>query len=108
MAKDQYLLVLTTFPDTESARQIGTLLIELQIAACLNLLPASQSIYRWKGKVENKTEVPVFIKTTNNNYPALETRIREAHPDEVPEIIAIPIERGATDYLAWISEVTFD
>lgn len=108
MAKDQYLLILTTFPDAEAARQIGTLLIELQIAACVNLLPPSQSIYRWKGAIENKTEVPVFIKTTANNYREIETRIRESHPDEVPEIIAIPIERGSSDYLAWISDVTFD
>lgn len=108
MAKDQYLLVLTTFPDAEAARQIGTLLIELQIAACVSLLPPSQSIYRWKGKIENKTEVPLFIKTTHNNYREVESRIREAHPDEVPEIIAIPIEQGSSDYLAWISDVTFD
>lgn len=108
MAKDQYLLILTTFPDIEAARQIGTLLIELQIAACVNLLPASQSIYRWKGKIENKTEVPVFIKTTANNYAGVESRIREAHPDQVPEIIAMPIGHGSPDYLAWISESTFD
>jgi len=108
MAKDQYILVLTTFPDAESARQIGTKLVELQVAACVNLLPPSQSIYRWKGVTENKTEVPVFIKTTSNNYSEVETRIREAHPSEVPEIIAIPIDRGSSDYLAWISDVTFD
>ncbi|MCF6312865.1 MAG: divalent-cation tolerance protein CutA [Verrucomicrobiales bacterium] len=108
MAKDQYILILTTFPDTESARQIGTLLIELQIAACVNILPASQSIYRWQGKIENKTEVPVFIKSTKNNYPNIETRIQEAHPDQVPEIISMPIDQGSPAYLAWISESTFD
>lgn len=108
MAKDQYILVLTTFPDAEAARQIGTQLVELQIAACVNLLPPSQSIYRWKGVTENKTEVPVFIKTTQNNYKEVETRIREAHPDQVPEIVAVPIEHGSPDYLAWISDSTFD
>ena len=78
MAKDQYILILTNFPDAESARQIGTKLVELQIAACVNLLPASDSIYRWEGAVESKTEIPVFIKTTHNNYQEVESRIREA------------------------------
>ena len=108
MAKDQYILILTTFPDVGAARQIGTQLVELQIAACVNLLPPSQSIYRWKGITENKTEVPVFIKTTQNNYKEVEARIREAHPDQVPEIVAVPIEHGSPDYLAWISDSTFD
>ena len=108
MAKDQYILILTTFPDAEAARQIGTQLVEMQIAACVNLLPPSQSIYRWKGATETKIEVPVFIKTTQNNYKEIETRIREAHPDQVPEIVAVPIENGSPDYLAWISDSTFD
>lgn len=108
MAKDQYILILTTFPDLESARQIGTQLVDLQIAACVNLLPPSQSIYRWRGKIESQTEVPVFIKTTQNNYHGVETRIREAHPGKVPEVIAIPIEQGSSDYLAWVSDMTFD
>ena len=108
MSKDQYILVLTNFPDAESARQIGTKLVELQIAACVNLLPQSESIYRWEGSIENKTEIPVFIKSTRNNYQEIETRIREAHPDKTPEIIALPIEHGSSDYLSWISDVTFD
>lgn len=108
MVKDQYILILTTFPDAESARQIGTQLVDLQIAACVNLLPPSQSIYRWQGKIENKTEVPVFIKTTQNNFLGVETRIREAHPGQIPEVIAIPIGQGSSDYLAWVSDMTFD
>ena len=105
---DKYILILTTFPDEEAARQIGTQLVELQIAACVNLLPPSESIYRWEGVTKNKTEVPVFIKTTHNNYQEVETRIREAHPDQVPEIVAVPINHGSPDYLAWISDMTFD
>lgn len=108
MVKDQYILILTTFPDAESARQIGTKLVELQIAACVNLLPPSHSIYRWEGAIETKDEVPVFIKTTHNNYQEVETRIREAHPDQIPEIVAVPIDHGSPDYLAWISDSTFD
>ena len=82
--------------------------MELQIAACVNLLPPAQSIYRWKGEIESKTEVPVFIKTTHNNFHGVESRIRESHPDEIPEVIAIPIDQGSSDYLAWVSDVTFD
>ncbi len=108
MAKDRYILILTNFPDTESARQIGTQLVDLQIAACVNLLPPCESIYRWQGKIEQQSEVPVFIKTTENNFQGVEARIREAHPDQVPEVIAIPIEQGSTDYLAWVSDMTFD
>ena len=105
---DKYILILTNFPDVESARQIGTQLVELQIAACVNLLPPAESIYRWEGACKSKTEVPVFIKTTHNNYQEVEARIREAHPDHVPEIVAVPIDHGSPDYLAWISESTFD
>ena len=106
--KDEYLLVLCTFPSAEDARQIGTLLLDLQIAACVNLVSAVDSIYRWKGKIEHDRETLALIKTTRANYPELEARIQEKHPADVPEIIAIPIERGAASYLAWISEVTRD
>ena len=93
--KDEYLLVLSTFPNPEVARQIGTMLVDLQLAACVNLIPSVDSIYRWKGKIEQDRETLALIKTTRSNYQAVETRIQEKHPAEVPEIIAIPIERGA-------------
>ena len=108
MAQDRYLLVLCTVPSVEEARQIGTLLIELQAAACVNLMPSVESIYRWEGEIQNSTEAMLLIKTTENNYPELEARIREKHPYSNPEIVAVPIERGAAAYLGWVSEVTRD
>lgn len=108
MPRDQYLLVICTFPNVEEARQIGTQLVELQVAACVNLVPQVESIYRWKGEIERESEVLVLIKTTENNYREVEARIQELHPYDTPEVIAVPIERGASSYLGWISEVTRD
>lgn len=108
MPQDQYLLVLCTFSNAAEARQIGTQLIELQVAACVNLIPQVESIYRWKGQIKSEPEVMMMIKTTLNNYREVEARIQELHPYDVPEVIAIPIERGASAYLGWISEVTRD
>ncbi|MCW1914357.1 divalent-cation tolerance protein CutA [Luteolibacter sp. GHJ8] len=94
------MVVLCTFPDIEQARQIGAALVERQVAACVNLLPGVESIYRWEGKVEQASEVMGIIKTTC--YPELEAAIRELHPYEVPEILALPIAAGSTGYLEWL------
>jgi len=96
------MVVLCTFPDLNQARQIGAALVERQVAACVNLLPGVESIYRWEGKVERAGEVLGVIKTTR--YADLEAAIRELHPYEVPEIIALPIVTGLSDYLSWIKE----
>jgi periplasmic divalent cation tolerance protein len=98
------LLVLCTFPDSKQARQIGTLLVERQLTACVNLVPAVESIYRWQGKVENATEVLAVFKTTTAVFLAFEKALAELHPYEVPEIIAIhPAEVSAT-YAAWVRD----
>ena len=98
------ILVLATFPDIKRARQIGTALIEKQLAACVNLLPSVESIYRWKGQVERAIEVQAVIKTTSERYAELESELRALHPYEVPEIIGIEIAKGLPDYLAWIRQ----
>lgn len=108
MAKDQYLLVLCTFPNAEEARQIGTQLVELQVAACVNLVPQVESIFRWDEEIKAEAEVMALIKTTVNNYREIEARIQELHPYDAPEVIAIPIDRGASAYLNWVSAVTRD
>lgn len=100
------LLVLSTFPDAEKARQTGTLLVESQLAACVNLCPGVTSIYRWKGEIESSSEVLALIKTTRAQYPALEQRLRELHPYEVPEILAIPAERAYEAYAQWVMDQT--
>ncbi len=108
MPQDQYLIVLCTLPSAEEARQIGTSLVEMQVAACVNLVPQVESIYRWKGEIKSETEVMAIIKTTVNNYREVEARIQALHPYDTPEVIAVPIDRGASAYLGWISEVTRD
>ena len=100
------LLVLTNCPDEESANAIALALVEERLAACVNILPRVQSVYRWQGAVESATEIPLFIKSTATNYPALEAAIRNRHPYQVPEIIALPVECGLPAYLDWIASET--
>jgi periplasmic divalent cation tolerance protein len=100
------LLVLTNCPDEESANAIALALVEERLAACVNILPRVQSVYRWQGAVESATEIPLLIKSTATNYPALEAAIRDRHPYQVPEIIALPVERGLPAYLDWIASET--
>jgi periplasmic divalent cation tolerance protein len=95
-------VVLCTCPDEEVARQIATTLVEEDLAACVNVLPGVQSIYRWKGGVEHDAETLLIIKTTAQRYPALETRVQALHPYELPEIIAVPIAAGLQGYLDWL------
>jgi periplasmic divalent cation tolerance protein len=103
---DQTLLVITNCPDEASANAIALAVVEARLAACVNLLPRIQSIYRWQGSVESATEIPLFIKSTAAHYPTLEQAIRERHPHRVPEIIALPVAHGLPDYLNWVAAET--
>ena len=96
------LLVFCTFPDAASARQIGTVLVETQLAACVNLVPAVESIYRWQGKVETAAETLALFKTTTAAFPAFEKTLAGLHPYEVPEIIALAPAQVAAPYRAWV------
>jgi uncharacterized protein involved in tolerance to divalent cations len=96
------ILALTTFPNQEVARQIGTQIVGAQLAACVNILPGVESIYAWKGKVERESELLGLIKTTNGNWEALKNWIGKHHPYEEPELIAIPLEKGVAVYLDWV------
>ena len=100
------LLVITNCPDEESANAIALAAIEAKLAACVNILPRVQSVYRWQGKVESTSEIPLFFKSTAANYPALESRIRERHPYALPEIIALPLSHGLPAYLNWVAAET--
>lgn len=101
---NEVLLVISTFPDIAVARQIGTLLVEKQLAACVNLLPGAESIYRWQGKVETANEVLAIFKTTQQGFPKFERELGRLHPYDVPEIVAIEPEAVAGSYLAWVLE----
>lgn len=100
------LVVLSTFPNAENARQIGTIMVESQLAACVNLCPKMESIYRWQGQVERAEEVLAIFKTSSTAYPVLEQRLRELHPYDVPEIVALHPEQVSGTYLEWVLQET--
>jgi len=96
------ILVLTTFPDINTAQRMSEQMVQSKLAACVNIMPAGQSIYEWEGKICKESEHIAVIKTTDQQYPKLELYIKEQHPYELPEIISTPITRGSKDYLHWI------
>lgn len=101
---EQSIIVFCTFPDAETARRIARILVEEKLAACANLIPQVESIYRWKGAIETASEVQALIKSTTWKYQMLEARILKLHPYEVPEIVSVRINDGHLDYLRWIEE----
>lgn len=103
MMENEVLLVFTNLPDRDSAHRMATALIENRAAACVNILSACNSVYRWQGKIETTDEVPVLIKTTRAAYPEMEKFIRTHHPYELPEIIAVSVAAGLPAYLQWIA-----
>jgi periplasmic divalent cation tolerance protein len=100
------LLVITNLPDRASADTLAGALVERRAAACVNILAPCRSVYRWKGAIETAEEHPVFAKTTRDRYPVLERVIRELHPYELPEIIAVPLGGGLPAYLEWVAAET--
>ncbi len=101
-----HLLILSTAPDIETAEKLAKGLIEQRLAACVNLLPQTISLYEWEGKLERTGEVLMLIKSTKHNYPALESALRAEHPYELPEILAVPVEQGLQGYLDWVERCT--
>lgn len=100
------LVVLCTCPDSDTAERISHHLVAEGLAACVNVLPGIRSCYLWQGKVETDDEVLLVIKTRGACYEALESAILSLHPYELPEVIAVPIDRGLPAYLEWITEST--
>ncbi|WP_374339698.1 divalent-cation tolerance protein CutA [Leeia sp.] len=96
------LLVLCNIPANADPAGMAQLLVEEQLAACINLLPPVRSFYRWQAQVVQDEETPLLIKTTQQAYPALEKRLQALHPYELPEIIAVPICKGLPTYLTWM------
>lgn len=97
-------LVYCTCPEDATAASLAESLVSERLAACANRIPAMSSTYRWQGKVHTEAEVQLILKTTADRYPALQRRIRELHPYELPEIIAVPVQAGLPDYLSWIRQ----
>jgi len=98
------LLVVSTWPSAELARSASRIIIEERLAACANIVPNVESIYRWEGRIETGSELLVFMKTTAARYPALERRIQELHPFAVPEILGFGAETGLLAYCDWVRE----
>jgi periplasmic divalent cation tolerance protein len=96
-------IVLTTTGSTEEARQLGRTLVEERLAACATLVPAVESIYRWKGEIESASETLLLLKTDIDRLAALEARLHELHSYETPEFLVLPAESGSNGYLDWLN-----
>jgi len=97
-------VVLSTAGSEDEARKIAHHLVEHQLAACVNIVPGIESIYRWQGKVETAREWLLLIKTTTEKFPAVRDAIRKLHSYDLPECIAIQIEDGSAEYVQWIGD----
>ena len=100
----EFVVVLTTLPGDADADAFARTLVDERLAACVNVLPPMQSTYRWKGSVETAAERQLLIKTRAAGVAALEQRVRELHPYDVPEFLVIPVNGGSAAYLAWLNE----
>jgi periplasmic divalent cation tolerance protein len=96
-------VVLVTGPDREALTALGRRLVEERLAACVNVLGDVRSIYRWEGAVEEAAEALALLKTTGTRLEALTARVRELHPYEEPEVVALPVVGGSASYLAWVA-----
>lgn len=101
---DEVRVVLSTAPDPDTARALARDLVEARLAACVNLVPGATSVYRWEGRVEEAAEVLMVLKTTAAALPALEGALRERHPYDVPECVALDPARVEPRYRAWLLE----
>ncbi|MGH8751353.1 MAG: divalent-cation tolerance protein CutA [Burkholderiales bacterium] len=100
------ILVITHLPDRDAALKLANQLIKARLAACVNVMGACTSVYRWQGKTETASEVPVFIKTLQAHFPEVERLVKQNHPYELPEIIAVPVSAGFNAYLDWVATET--
>ncbi len=103
---NDFVQVTTTTEREEDARQIADLLVERRLAACVQIVGPISSVYRWQGKVESAREWQCLVKTRHDLLDDVSDAIREIHPYEVPEIIAVPIVAGSREYLTWLEEQT--
>jgi|SRR6266850_2487199 len=96
------IVVLITTANTEDASRLAEMLVSQCLAACVQILPEIQSVYRWQGKIERQPEVLVIVKTTKSSFEKLEREVRAIHSYETPEIVALPLTAGSAPYLEWL------
>jgi len=106
MAKPAYMVVFITTSSYEEARKVADALVSQRKAACVNIVPRVNSLFRWKGKIEDAEESLLVVKTRAKLFPEVVTAVKGIHSYEVPEIIALPIVEGNPDYLKWLEEET--
>jgi periplasmic divalent cation tolerance protein len=99
-------VILITVPTAEVGERLARALVEERLAACVNRVPGLTSIYRWQGKVERDPEELLIVKTRQELVPDVTARVKVLHPYQVPEVIALPIKAGLTDYLEWVADET--
>ena len=100
----QIVVVLTTMPDDARTDEVARTLVTEGVAACVNIHPRMESVYRWKGAVERDSERQLVIKTTADRVDALRQRLHELHPYQLPEFLVLPVESGSDAYVRWVSE----
>lgn len=100
------IIILTTFPEHELAETFARDLVNSNLAACINILPKMTSIYQWEGNLERGEEYQLVIKTCQLHFAAIEERLKNSHPYELPELLVIPVVTGSSEYLAWMNENT--
>lgn len=98
------ILVVTNLPDSESAFNLARQLVDLRLAACVNVLPAVTSFYEWEGKLEQSTEHTLVVKTLRARYAEVERAIVERHPYTLPEVVAVDVTHGLPAYLQWVEQ----
>ena len=103
MADGTVMLAITTFSDSDQARQVGTQLVQRQCVVCVNLLPAAESIYFWEGAIRHDNEIVALMKTTHGKLADLKNALMELSSYTCPELIALPVTDGLPAYLDWVS-----
>jgi periplasmic divalent cation tolerance protein len=98
------LICFCTCPDRASAERVAGALVEERLAACVNIVPGLQSVYRWQGAIERGDELLLLVKTTHAQLPALSARVAALHPYELPEVVAVEVAGGLSAYLDWVAE----
>jgi len=102
MPDDDAIVVFVTAPNGEEATRLAELLVGAHLAACVQILPEMESVYRWEGKIQRQSEILLIAKTTTEKFAELEKEVRALHSYETPEILAVPIVAGSSPYLAWL------
>jgi periplasmic divalent cation tolerance protein len=102
----EFVIVLTTVETEADAGRLARTLVEERLAACVNILAAMTSVYRWQGRIQQEHEHQLVMKTQSARIPALQARLRELHPYDVPELLVVPVMSGSEEYLGWVRENT--